>query len=204
MTTLFCLTCGKKHAESRELCDACSGPLAPSPSGQDPLIGQRIGNKYLVVERIGRGGMGAVYRATQENLDRPVAIKVVGMGGGDHIDLLRRFYAEAKNTSRLQHPHNVKVFDFGHTESGSLYIVMELLAGEPLSRLSLPVLPERALSILEQVSAALGEAHTIGLIHRDLKPDNIIISQVDGRDFARVLDYGIAKSAGTSTVTRDG
>ena len=99
----------------------------------------------------------------------------------------------------------MKVFDFGDTEDGLVFLVMELLDGAPLSRARIPMKPVRALSILRQVARAVGEAHSIGLIHRDLKPDNVMLSQVDGADFVRVLDYGIAKlEDGTTGFTDNG
>ena len=164
-----------------------------------------LGEKYVMLKPLGRGGMGSVYLAKHRVLDKMVAVKVVHLGLADNPRALRRFYDEARNAGRLEHPHNVKVFDFGHEEEGLTYLVMEIVRGRPLYSLGFPVASRRALRIMLQICGALEEAHSLGLVHRDLKPNNVMISKVDGRDFARVLDYGIAKSqSGSTSLTRSG
>ena len=202
----YCVQCGKEHAspEARQ-CSDCGGALVARREGVDTLVGRVLAEKYVLLEELGKGGMGSVYRAKQTTLETLVAIKLLRMAIADHPVALQRFYNEAKNSSKLKHPHNVRVFDFGHTDDGLVYIVMELVDGVPLSRIDLPLRVDRALRIMSQACGALAEAHAIGLIHRDLKPDNIMISEVDRRDFARVLDYGIAKFENSSTaLTADG
>lgn len=200
-----CLNCGAQQANFDDgICPKCDGPVVVSKAGDDEIEGRVLAQKYKLLKEIGRGGMGAVFRGRHLQLDKEVAIKVLRLTDGEKPKSLRRFYAEAKNTARLSHPNNVKVFDFGHTEDGILFIVMELVAGVPLSSTALPLSPLRALRIGSQICGALGEAHAIGLIHRDLKPGNVMISQVDGKDFTRVLDYGIAKFEGTPSLTSIG
>ena len=152
---------------------------------------KRIG-KYEVIELIGRGGMGLVYRASDRQLNREVAIKTVTEGLTGDAEMLQRFYQEAAKTGALKHPNIVIVHDLGE-QDGFPYIVMEYLSGEPLDRLiqsgwSVPLAFK--LEIIEQVCYALGYAHRNDVIHRDVKPGNVIV-QPDG--VAKLLDFGIAR-----------
>jgi len=150
----------------------------------------RIG-KYEVVEVLGRGGMGLVYRALDRNLDRQVAIKTLTEGVRQDSEMLQRFYREAKKTGVLKHPNIVTVYDLGEHE-GLPYIVMEYVAGDPLDKLiesRRPMSLVFKLKIMEQVCSALGYAHRNDVIHRDVKPANVIV-QPDGT--AKLLDFGIA------------
>lgn len=171
-------------------------------SDQDGLIGQVFDGKYRLVGRLGEGGMGSVYRAQQEVIDRQVAIKVLrNVGVGEEREsFLRRFRSEAQIIARLKHPGAITIFDFGVTEIKKgievPYIVMELIEGKTLKLLAqeqeIPL--PRAINILSQVCSALEEAHALGIVHRDLKPDNIMLTtHHDGSDWAKVLDFGVAK-----------
>lgn len=182
----------------------------------DPLIGTVIAGNYKIVKKIGEGGMGSVYTATDINLDRTVAIKVLlGKLAEDEI-AVRRFKQEAKAISKMQHPNTVTIFHSGIIEADNsqdedrLYIVMEYLRGRTLThvlRKEGELAPARACRIMRQVCASLADAHQAGIIHRDLKPDNIFLTAVGGdRDWVKVLDFGVAKladaeSAGTLTQT---
>ncbi|MEY3015053.1 MAG: hypothetical protein RIT45_3788 [Pseudomonadota bacterium] len=179
----------------------------------DEMIGQLIGDRYRVTERIGAGGMGAVYRATQTDLGREVAVKVLLEELNSSETLTRRFTVEALAVSRLRHPNTIQIYDFGRTPGGRLYIAMELLEGDTLhDRLRtaghLPV--RMALRILADVAAALAEAHAKEIVHRDLKPENIFLVRVgDNPDFVKVLDFGVAKlrdgvGDGKGTLTKAG
>lgn len=165
-------------------------------SESDPFLGRLIADRYETYARIGRGGMGTVYRARQRGLDRDVALKVIRLDLAHDPDIALRFEREARTVARLSHPHLVNVYDFGGSD-GALFLAMEHLDGTPLSeRLrQRPALTlKSALAITRDVCAALDHAHHNGVIHRDLKPDNIILVNVEGRDdFAKVLDFGIAK-----------
>ena len=156
---------------------------------------RRLG-QYQLLEKIGEGGMGVVYRAEHEMLRRPTAIKLLAPGNAGENNL-RRFEREAQLTARLTSPHTVSVYDFGRTPEGAFYYVMEYLDGIDLERLVReggPLPPGRAVHVLLQVCEALAEAHGVGLVHRDIKPANILLSDVGGiPDFAKVLDFGLVK-----------
>jgi serine/threonine-protein kinase len=165
---------------------------------QDPFIGREIlDGQFHVIQRIGTGGMGSVYKATQPAMNRMVAIKILHPKLVNRRDLTSRFRREARAMSQLSHPNTVKVFMYGELEDGSLYIVMELLEGRNLNqavRRDGPMPVARAIPILIQVCAALQEAHALGIVHRDLKPENIFLCNQGGlQDFAKVLDFGLAK-----------
>ncbi len=165
---------------------------------QDPFIGRDILNgQFQILQKIGSGGMGSVYKALQPAMNRMVAVKILHPKLAGRKDLVSRFRREARAMSHLTHPNTVKVYLYGELEDGSLYIVMEFLEGKNLNqtvRAEGPMPIERGLLILIQVCHALQEAHQNGIIHRDLKPENIFLSQQGGmKDFAKVLDFGLAK-----------
>ena len=165
---------------------------------QDPFIGREIlDGQFHIVQKIGTGGMGSVYRASQPAMNRMVAIKILHPKLVNRRDLTSRFRREARAMSQLSHPNTVKVFMYGELEDGSLYIVMELLEGRNLNqavRRDGPIAAARAIPILIQVCAALQEAHAMGIVHRDMKPENIFLCNQGGlQDFAKVLDFGLAK-----------
>ncbi len=176
-------------------------------AGADPLIGKTLPGGYVIVELIGTGGMGSVYRGEQSALGRSVAIKII------HQHLLSdeassaRFITEARAASRLNHPNSVSVFDFGKTDDGAPYLVMEYLRGKDLSRVMhedgwLPI--RRVVEVIRQVLLALGQAHELGIIHRDLKPENIVLEPMrGGADFVKVVDFGLAKLQGEAQTPVD-
>ena len=158
--------------------------------------------QYLLEEKIGGGGMGEVWRARHRLLIRPAAIKLIrqralGPMSGDPELLVRRFEREARATAALTSPHTVQLYDFGVTEDGRLYYVMELLDGldlETLIRQHGPLPAERVVHLLRQVCAALQDAHGNGLVHRDIKPANVVVSRAGTAfDFVKVLDFGLVK-----------
>ena len=165
----------------------------------DPLLGQVIAERYAVTRRIGRGGMGAVYAARQQPLGRDVALKVIRADLAHDPEVVGRFEREARAIARLSDPHIVVVYDFGHS-GGTLYLAMELLTGVSLGerlRTGGPMPLPSALRIARDICVALDAAHDAGVIHRDLKPDNIMLVTADGRsDYAKVLDFGIARITG--------
>ena len=164
----------------------------------DPFIGREILNgQFQILQKIGTGGMGAVYKALQPAMNRMVGVKILHPKLTNRKDLVARFRREARAMSHLTHPNTVKVFLYGELEDGSLYIIMEFLDGKNMNqtvRAEGPMPMERALPILIQVCGALEEAHRAGIIHRDLKPENIFLCQQGGlKDYAKVLDFGLAK-----------
>jgi serine/threonine-protein kinase len=168
--------------------------------GRDLEKARRMGS-YQLVERLGEGGMGEVWRAQHRMLARPAAIKLVRpefLGDGSQaVQILKRFEREAQATAALTSPHSIDLYDFGTTEAGDFYYVMELLDGLDLETLIErfgPVKPERAIHFLSQASHSLSDAHHQGLIHRDIKPANIYTCRMGQElDFVKVLDFGLVK-----------
>jgi serine/threonine protein kinase len=169
--------------------------LAGARADNDSL-GAVFGGQYRVEERMGGGGMGAVYRGTQLSVDRPVAIKVIAPEVEQNAQHVQRFRREAESLAKLQHPNTVHLLDFGVTDTGRLYMVMELLSGMDLeAQLAQhgPVELVAALRIVRQIARSLSEAHALGVIHRDLKPSNVFLCHVEGGDsFVKVMDFGVA------------
>lgn len=160
----------------------------------DPLIGRTLDARYQILERIGAGGMGAVYRARQLNVDRDVALKVLLGGGLVDPKLVQRFEAEARIISRLRHPGLLKLIDVGWVDEGAPFFVTELLHGESLqSALAAGALSEaRALHIIHALAEALVEPHAQGIVHRDIKPANVFLEQIGDREIVKLLDFGVA------------
>ena len=186
------------------------------PPQADILIGQTIGN-YRVTQKLGEGGMGAVYLAEHPQIGKRVALKVLHAEYSNNAEVAERFFNEAKAVNNIGHPNIVDIVDYGVIQSGAIgreqlvYFIMEYLTGNTLSHLiraEAPLPPQRALAIGMQVADALSASHKCGIVHRDLKPDNIMLMQ-RGRDadFVKLLDFGIAKltsSADGSSRTRTG
>jgi serine/threonine-protein kinase len=170
----------------------------PSEGASDSLVGQIIGGRYRVTQILGEGGMGRVYLAEQQmgtNV-RKVAVKTLQAQYAKDQQVLARFHRECGTVSELEHPNTIQFFDFGQTPDGQLYIAMEFVQGESLSDAMKhgPMRPDRVLRIMAQVCGSLEEAHGRGVVHRDLKPDNVILTTRAGQaDFVKVLDFGIAK-----------
>lgn len=163
----------------------------------DPYLGRTLNKKYRVDLLLGRGGMGAVYQATDLVLDRTVALKLLRQDvvGDENLD--NRFLREARAAARIEHPNAVTVYEFGTLDDGSAYIVMEFIKGTSLRSLikrsgALPV--NRALEFMKQACSAVAAAHKVGVIHRDLKPENIMLKDVGvGLPVVKVVDFGLAK-----------
>ncbi len=166
------------------------------------VIGRTVSH-YRILERLGGGGMGIVYRAQDTRLDRTVALKFLPMEWCQEALLRERFTREARAASTLDHPHICTVFDIDETPEGQLFIAMAYCPGETLKERILrgPMPIDEAIDIAIQIGEALGAAHEGGTVHRDIKPANILITD---RDQVKVVDFGLAKLAGEATVTRQG
>jgi serine/threonine-protein kinase len=171
-----CASCSFEIQIEDTFCPRCGATVI------DPLIGAVVGERYRIVSRIGVGGMGAVYRAEHTMMRRDLAIKVLLSELGGREEFARRFEREAESASRLAHPNIIAVTDFGRTPDGSLFLAMEFLAGDSLTSVidQGPLPRERALAITRQILRGLDHAHGAGVVHRDLKPDNIMLVERDG------------------------
>ncbi|HJL18184.1 MAG TPA: serine/threonine-protein kinase [Sandaracinaceae bacterium LLY-WYZ-13_1] len=179
------------------------------PADLDTFVGRVVEGKYRIEKLIGRGGMGAVFRAVNTRIDKAVALKVLYRGYARGSDAERRFLREARIAGSLGHPHIVEVFDLGHLDDGKPFQVMELLEGQSLAeRIQTDgALPEHeVLEIADQVLSALEAAHERGVIHRDLKPENVFLTRWRGATVAKLLDFGVSKSLAehTLSITRTG
>lgn len=163
-------------------------------------VGTVIDGKFKIEKELGRGSFGGVYRAKQMNIDRTVALKLLQPRGKADNEMRQRFKREAKLSFELRSPHSIRIHDFGETQSGQMFIVMEYLEGLPLDKLLRQegaMSPERVTRIVRQILDSLIEAHQLGIVHRDLKPDNIFVcNNATQTDFVKVFDFGIAKVVG--------
>jgi serine/threonine protein kinase/tetratricopeptide (TPR) repeat protein len=163
----------------------------------DKFVGKSLPGGYYILDLISVGGMGRVYRAEQAALGRTVAVKIIHPHLLSDENSALRFMTEARAASQLNHPNSIAVFDFGRTDDGQPYLVMEFLRGKDLARVAYeegPLPFSRIVEVLRQALAALSEAHELGIVHRDLKPENIILEPLRrGGDFVKVVDFGLAK-----------
>lgn len=190
-----CIVCDNEYQDSLTVCPKDGASLMPGD--RDPYIGQVIQDRYKIESLVGKGSMGAVYRASQNFMNRDVAVKILLQHLGNDADAIKRFQREAKAASKLNHKHITTLYDFGMMPDGQPYLVMDYLDGVSLGEVLetqeyLPV--DEFRPILRQVCEALGEAHRRGIIHRDIKPDNIVLLEQDGRkDYVKLVDFGVAK-----------
>ena len=166
----------------------------------DALVGTTLADRYAIIRRIGEGGMGAVYEAKHSIIGKRVAIKVLLEKFLENEELIARLLQEARLASSIGHQNIVDVTDFGTTRDGRAFVVMEFLEGEPLSELIMrdaPLPVERSLAIVRQVASALGAAHAKGIVHRDVKPENVYLVRRGDLDFVKVVDFGVSKAVRT-------
>ena len=196
-TERICPQCGLKTTELT--CPQHGIPTLARITGAVDTVqtGEIIGGRYRVDKLLGKGGFGAVFRATHIVTHQELVLKVLKPNLSDDETQVKRFLQEARTASKLSHPNTVRVYDFGQTDAGHLYLAMELLHGQELGQVlidNVMLPPERAIHIAIGVLKSLAEAHQAGLVHRDLKPDNIFLCNVLGEDdFVKVIDFGIAK-----------
>jgi serine/threonine protein kinase len=189
-----CPHCGSEVSASDNQCAKCGEVLRTQGDG---LIGKSLAGKYQIEELLGAGGMCEVYRAINSAMGKQVAVKVLKPALAADRTIAQRFEQEARAASLIHHPHAINVMDYGIAEGNTPFIVMEFVQGITVGELlrkegALPV--ERAANILRQICGALDVAHSVGVVHRDIKPDNIMIAEYDeGSDWVEVLDFGVAK-----------
>ncbi|HEY9504263.1 MAG TPA: serine/threonine-protein kinase [Pyrinomonadaceae bacterium] len=241
MRAMICATCQQPVLEGVDFCGNCGAPRANyDPRGaetikqapttndqlkqqtddnrkslQDPLVGLILDSKYQLLERLGEGGMGAVYRARRLHIGDDVAVKLLSRDLTRDQNAIERFRREARSAAMIRHPNVVSIHDFSEADEANheAYIVMELVKGESLRKLIAReghLTPARTVSLMRDVCAGVGVAHRQGLLHRDLKPDNIIVSsgsQEGEGESAKVVDFGLAKvrdAANVSALTQTG
>jgi serine/threonine protein kinase len=188
-----CPKCGVEYPDANTPCPADGIALETTT---DSLIGTTLSGKYRIDERLNEGGMGTVYRATHVLMEKTVAIKVLRPSLAADENIVARFSREARAASRISHPNALSVTDFGEDENGVVFLVMEFLSGRTLKQLIRdegPLPLTRTVEIMRQVGDALNAAHQQGVVHRDLKSDNIMLVDTMAGDHAKVLDFGIAK-----------
>ena len=212
MTTRLCPECDT-HADG-PICPKCGARTffeAESEPGVDPLLGKVLDQRYRIETRIGRGGMGTVYKAVQIAMSRVVAVKVMNPELARNSEAVKRFHREARAATAFDHPRAIRLIDFGQADTRELFMVMEFLDGRSLSSVlkdEAPFPAARAAKVAGEIAKCLAAAHKVGLVHRDMKPDNVFLLDAEGdADFVKVLDFGIAKfvsGSGDSTMTRTG
>jgi eukaryotic-like serine/threonine-protein kinase len=201
-----CTDCGARFGREATFCPFCGVSLSSSTwdLAPDPLVGKIVDGRYEVLEPLGEGGMGTVYKVRHVTLNRQFAMKALRRDLASDPALSQRFIHEARATAAIKHAGVVSISDFGVLDDGIPYFVMELLVGETLSthmraRGLLP--PRETISIARRIADALAASHAANVIHRDLKPENVFL--VGGTD-VRVVDFGAAKVIGGSKLTRPG
>jgi len=203
---IACPNCHQEVEEDLAFCPHCGSEIE-TDSEPDTHVGTVIKKNFAIRELLGEGGMGKVYLGEQLSLKKPVAIKILKRELSQGETFARRFEREALAASRLHHPNSIQIIEFGRAEGGDLFLVMEYLRGVDLAVLlvkDFPFTPQRILDILGQVAGALVEAHAQGVIHRDLKPENIMVEKTrGGRDFVKVLDFGLAQIIAPGTKTQE-
>lgn len=205
---MICQACNTQQDDAARHCAKCGAALTPRDHGDvpassrtaerssDPLVGLSIDGRYRLESVIGKGGMGSVYKATRLLIGDEVAIKILNSNQTTDPHAAERFHREARAAARLKHPNAVNIYDFGVSSDGLQYLVMDLIEGRSLREITNetgPIDLRMAAEITTQVCAALDEAHRQQIIHRDIKPDNIILNSTPSGLRVRVLDFGIAK-----------
>jgi serine/threonine-protein kinase len=204
-----CPSCGNTYDDKNVFCPTDGSTLRSTGEGAD-LVGSVIADRYLVTEKLGEGGMGRVYLAQHVRLPQQAAIKVLNPALVNDTEALARFNHEASNACRINDTHVARVYDFGETGSGLVYLAMEYVPGQTLTALltaGAPFDPARVDSMTRQIAGGLDAAHKLGIVHRDLKPDNILVTrESDGGELLKIVDFGIAKAIDTAaqSVTKTG
>lgn len=190
-----CPECYSEYEDTFETCPADSAVLRKIE--RDPLVGTMLANRYFIESVVGRGGMGVVYKATHQTMDKPMAIKMLHSHLVAEADAVKRFHREAKTVSQVRHHHIINLYDFGMSSQRQPFLVMDYLEGTSLKSVMKetgPVPFERTEHIYMQVVDALATAHSMDLVHRDLKPENIMLSHYNNDDdWVTLVDFGLSK-----------
>ncbi len=209
-----CGTCGQRFSGEAAFCPFDGAKLEIEEATRaaarpvDELVpGAVIGGVYRIDKLLGEGGMGMVFAVTHNKLNKKFALKMLKRDLARDPETRARFLQEAQAAGQIQHPNVVEITDFAALPDGSAYMVMEYLDGQALSRMiklggAIPAL--RAVTIVRDIARALQAAHDTSVVHRDLKPDNVFVLTVGGRELAKILDFGVAKVAGSAKLTRTG
>ncbi len=204
MSSRVCPVC-REQVESEDLFCPRDGSRLMSSSTcgrqatehEDPIVGKRVAGRYLVIRKLGEGGMGEVYLAEHEEIEKRLALKLLKREYADREDMVQRFRQEAISASRIKHPNVVEVFDFGQIEDGRFYLAMELLEGRDLADVLAAerrLAPYRTVRIALSICRALTAAHARGVVHRDMKPENVfLMNTMDGEELIKIVDFGIAQ-----------
>ena len=191
MALIACDRCGERLDAVARFCGACGAEI------RDPNIQRTVAGRYVLRERIASGSLGIVYAAEQIGVGRKVAIKMLPADSNRDVQTVERFRREGEVLCKLRSPHTVTTYEFDREPDGSLYIAMELSAGQSLAhvlRREGPMPWPRVMKVLQGLCDSLGEAHAMGIIHRDLKPENILVEErATNRQFVKVSDFGLAK-----------
>jgi serine/threonine-protein kinase len=211
LETRTCPTCGAHYPQDFVVCPRDATALESDGHSADPWIGRVLEGTYRIERQLGEGGMGRIFEARHLRLpDRHVAVKVLGEEYVRDPEIVARFEREVESASRVIHPHVIEVYDAGHTAAGVHFLVTELLQGEDLGarieRTKEPVPTDVAVRLVRQTCQALAAAHARGVIHRDVKPENVFVVEVDGQPFVKMIDFGISKitSGESAKLTRTG
>ncbi|MCB9593824.1 MAG: serine/threonine protein kinase [Sandaracinaceae bacterium] len=200
-----CPSCGLKYPDENDRCFVDKVVLEPLP---DERIGTLLKGRYQIEAPLGEGGMAIVYRARNTLVERPVAVKVMNANLKSDAALKERFRREAKNAAAIAHPNIIEIYDYGETDDGVPFLVMEILDGEPLDKLIErgPLPPGRVAELGVQIARGLARAHDFDVLHRDLKPENIFVCRgPDGSlSHPKILDFGIARSMHDTRLTSAG
>src|SRR4051812_4186981 len=193
-----CPQCGTSYPPHVSICSLDGTLLSAPEPAKDPMLGSMIAGKYRIDAVLGRGGMGAVYRATHLMLNKTVAVKTIKPDLIESAEMVQRFQREARAATSLEHPNIVAVYDLGQADDGALYIAMEFVKGVDLKDVigaTGPMPAGRIVRLLTQVASALARAHRSHIVHRDLKPQNLVIAtDAGGDERVKLLDFGIAKT----------
>ncbi|MGH7713661.1 MAG: serine/threonine-protein kinase, partial [Gemmatimonadaceae bacterium] len=197
-----CPQCGAVYGAESRFCSVDGATLVMEQPADD-LVGTIVADRYHIIERIGLGGMGQVFLAEHVRMKRKSALKVMREALTSDPIAVSRFHREAENASQINHPNVAAVYDFGETSNGLVYIAMEYIPGESLSEIieqEGALNPARVADIIAQAADALSAAHGLGILHRDLKPDNIMLTSTRwGTDLVKLVDFGISRAMASAT-----